>query len=161
MSRWLFGWWFFGHHIVVCWCTHTPHTGMSWYEAGSCPHAVHLHFVENISFIFISTCISTVFWDQLSILFWLVRLHGFVISSLSHLFPRRVCSHHLLVFIKNFLLFTFKCSVFCVLFPFRSIYKQNQRWFRYDSRGSLDRFFFSRVVPSILDHLLASGQSMS
>lgn len=98
--------------------THTPHTGMSWYEAGSCPHAVHLHFVENISFIFISTCISTVFWDQLSILFWLVRLHGFVISSLSHLFPRRVCSHHLLVFIKNFLLFTFKCSVFVCCFHF-------------------------------------------
>lgn len=26
MSRWLFGWWFFGHHIVVCWCTHTHRT---------------------------------------------------------------------------------------------------------------------------------------
>lgn len=116
---------------------------------------LHLHFVENISFIFISTCFDCL-WAHFSFFSRLV-LDYTISSFLSHrLFFSTFHSHHTLIVV----LVTYRFSYIFFYQEFSIIYsdghsallflllftKQNQRWFRYDSRGSLHLLFLFWVI---------------
>lgn len=122
---------------------------------------MHLHFVENISFIFISTCFRLhLLGSFLRFIFFLSAgqitrfLHFFIVCLFSFFpFLHSSRSHHslewcILFFIKNFLLFTFNDR-----FTFEIIHKTKPAVVSFRFMG----FFFAYLLFHRIVYLLVCG----